>query len=167
MAALASQLRRLHQSAINTRFELLAVLQDVGENQALSDLILEAVYLRNELIRELETAIDCCSPGSVRRSTHPSPLARIHAAWVDLKSAFSHHTEAVLIEQCLRLEDAELQEYDRLLSGETAPPSPYNEMLHRHCEQLAEEVANFEDSDPEVAYTEARQLCGRLPLAGR
>lgn len=85
---------------------------DRVENKRLAELFKNHSAQRNEFAQNLRAEINALG-GETKDGG--SVVASLHRAWIDLKSAFTSGDEKSILAECIRGEEASLDEYDDVL----------------------------------------------------
>lgn len=75
----------------------------------------------------------------------------IHRRWMDLRSALSSNEEETVLKECIRGENAALEEYNEMLEYPTLPATT-REIITRHANGIREAINSLQKLEKEYSH---------------
>ena len=134
-----------HKRQVNSLQELLQKTYDAeagykqvmtkAANTPLKNWLQEKAKQRAQFANELDAQIRNFNAEPIREG---STIGDVHRTWIDVKAALSSNTDEAILEECIRGEEATLDEYSKQMESETFDPSVHNIIAHQRSKVLSD-----------------------------
>lgn len=112
---------------------------DDVDNDRLKEFFLDRAKQREVFAKELRMEI--LSFGEVPEDSG-SATAKVHRAWMDLKSFFTSNNEESILEECVRGDNAAIKEYNEVLSEQATLPPTTVTLLTKQRDEIQASINN-------------------------
>lgn len=112
---------------------------DDVDNERLKEFFLDRAAQREVFAKELRMEI--LSFGEVPKDSG-SATGTAHRAWMDLKSFFSSNNEESILEECVRGDNAAIEEYNEVLSEQATLPPTTVTLLTKQRNEIQASINN-------------------------
>lgn len=112
---------------------------DDVDNERLKEFFLDRAAQREVFAKELRMEI--LSFGEIPKDSG-SATGTAHRAWMDLKSFFSSNNEEAILEECVRGDNAAIEEYNEVLSEQATLPPTTVTLLSKQRDEIQASINN-------------------------
>lgn len=118
-----------------------------AESVHLRDFFMDEATQRKEFATELSKELKSYDP-EFKVDTDGSATGTIHRAWMDIKAALSMDDDEAILEECIRGEEASLEEYQEFQNDYSTVHSGINNSIKNqqlHVQKTLDRVKGLED----------------------